>query len=236
MTNYRRYFVPGGSYFFTVNLAERRLRLLTEHINALRASFRYARVRHPFAIDAIVVLPDHLHAIWTLPDGDKDFPLRWRLIKASFSRILPQGSEYRAAARARLSAEFGSGGIGSTCCATKTTLRVTPITSTSIQSSTATYREYWIGRIRHFTAWCSSTLPPGLGWRLHGIPGARFRRAMMGFVALNPSYLLPIFKGAERCGAPPRASSQPSDAFGRFCFKNPEPVNPVESRHLVAFG
>jgi putative transposase len=91
MTNYRRYFVPGGSYFFTVNLAERRLRLLTEHINALRASFRYARVRHPFAIDAIVVLPDHLHAIWTLPDGDKDFPLRWRLIKASFSRILPQG-------------------------------------------------------------------------------------------------------------------------------------------------
>src|SRR5262245_40144675 len=91
MTNYRRYFAPGGSYFFTANLAERRLRLLTEHIDALRASFRYARVRHPFAIDAIVVLPDHLHVIWTLPHGDKDFPLRWRLIKASFSRILPQG-------------------------------------------------------------------------------------------------------------------------------------------------
>ena len=67
MTNYRRNFVPGGSFFFTVNLAERRFRLLTEHIALLRAAFRYARTRHPFAINAIVVLPDHLHAIWTLP-------------------------------------------------------------------------------------------------------------------------------------------------------------------------
>jgi putative transposase len=89
MTNYRRHFVSGGSYFFTVNLAERRLRLLTEHIDTLRAAFRYARIRHPFGIDAIIVLPDHLHAIWTLPDGDSDFSLRWRLIKASFSRGLP---------------------------------------------------------------------------------------------------------------------------------------------------
>jgi putative transposase len=89
MTNYRRNFVPGGSYFFTVNLADRRLRLLTEHIDALRAAFRYTRARHPFTVEATVVLPDHLHAIWTMPEGDADFALRWRLIKSAFSRALP---------------------------------------------------------------------------------------------------------------------------------------------------
>ena len=91
MTNYRRNFVPGGSYFFTVNLADRRSRLLTENIDLLRAAFRYARGRHPFAIDAIVVLPDHMHAIWTLPEGDFDFALRLRLIKSTFSRGFPAG-------------------------------------------------------------------------------------------------------------------------------------------------
>jgi putative transposase len=88
MTNYRRNLVLGGSFFFTVNLADRRLRLLTDHIHALRSAFRYAKLRHPFSVDAIVVLPDHLHAIWTLPQGEADFPLRWRLIKATFSRGL----------------------------------------------------------------------------------------------------------------------------------------------------
>src|SRR5437660_4844146 len=91
MTNYRRNFIHGGSYFFTVNLADRRLRLLVEHIDALRAAFRYARARHPFTIEAVVVLPDHLHAIWTLPEGDADFALRWRLAKTVFSRALPRG-------------------------------------------------------------------------------------------------------------------------------------------------
>jgi len=58
MTNYRRQFVPGGTYFFIVNLAERRPSLLTEHIDALRAALRYTQVRHPIAIDAIVALAD----------------------------------------------------------------------------------------------------------------------------------------------------------------------------------
>jgi putative transposase len=90
MTAYRRNFVQGGSYFFTVNLADRRARLLTDHIGLLRSAFRYTRSRHPFAIDAIVVLPDHLHTIWTLPDGDHNFATRWRLIKSTFSRALPR--------------------------------------------------------------------------------------------------------------------------------------------------
>jgi putative transposase len=88
MTDYRRNFMAGGSFFFTVNLAERRLRLLTEHIEELRAAFRETRRRHPFTIDAMVVLHDHLHAVWTLPEGDANFATRWWLIKSKFSRSL----------------------------------------------------------------------------------------------------------------------------------------------------
>ena len=90
MTDYRRNFVPGGSYFFTVNLADRQSRILVENLAVLRAAFRDVKARHPFAIDAIVVLPDHLHAIWTLPVGDSNFAMRWRLIKSAFSRTLPR--------------------------------------------------------------------------------------------------------------------------------------------------
>src|SRR5205809_306106 len=88
MTNYRRNFIPGSS-FFTVNLFDRRLRLLTDHIESLRAAFRIVQLRHPFTIEATVVLPDHLHAVWTLPEGDADFAMRWRLVKAAFSHELP---------------------------------------------------------------------------------------------------------------------------------------------------
>ena len=90
MTNYRRNFIVGGTFFFTVNLANRSQTLLTEHIDHLRDAFRYAKIRHPFTTDAIVVLPDHLHAIWTLPEGNADFSLRWRLIKTMFSRAVEQ--------------------------------------------------------------------------------------------------------------------------------------------------
>lgn len=76
MTHCRRNFVAGGSFFFTVNLADRRLRLLTEHIDELRTAFRETRQRHPFTTDAMVVLPDHLHTVWTLPEGDADFAKR----------------------------------------------------------------------------------------------------------------------------------------------------------------
>jgi putative transposase len=91
MTAYRRNTIAGATYFFTVNLADRRLALLTGNIECLRAAFRATRLRHPFAINAIVILPDHLHAIWTLPQEDHDFALRWSLIKANCSRALPWG-------------------------------------------------------------------------------------------------------------------------------------------------
>ena len=84
MTSYRRSSVPGGTFFFTVNLAERNLSFLTERLDLLRLAFRETRRRHPFLIDAIVVLPEHLHTVWTMPEGDADFATRWRLIKSVF--------------------------------------------------------------------------------------------------------------------------------------------------------
>jgi putative transposase len=86
MVRYRRNIVPGGTFFFTVTLRDRRSSHLTNHISNLRNAFRVARRERPFAIDAIVILPEHLHAIWTLPDGDADFSGRWRRIKGHFSR------------------------------------------------------------------------------------------------------------------------------------------------------
>ncbi|HJW82273.1 MAG TPA: transposase [Acidiferrobacterales bacterium] len=84
--HYRRTDVAGATYFFTLNLAERHRTLLTEHIAILRTVMRGVKQRHPFHIDALVILPDHLHCILTLPEGDADYPLRWALIKAGFSR------------------------------------------------------------------------------------------------------------------------------------------------------
>jgi putative transposase len=89
MTDYRRNRVAGGSYFFTVNLADRAATLLIDHIDLLRSAVRYTHERHPFIIDAMVVLPDHLHAVWTLPIDDADYETRWRLIKTMFSRGVP---------------------------------------------------------------------------------------------------------------------------------------------------
>jgi len=86
MTDYRRYRLNGGTYFFTVNLADRNRVLLTERIDTLRESFRVVKEAHPFEIDAIVIMPEHLHTIWTLPDGDHDFSQRWRQVKSAFSR------------------------------------------------------------------------------------------------------------------------------------------------------
>jgi putative transposase len=98
MPNYRRAFVPGGCWFFTVNLLDRRRRLLTDHIDALREATRLTQTRHPFSIDAMVVLPDHIHAVWTLPPSDADFSLRWRLIKIGLAKAVPK-TELRSAVR-----------------------------------------------------------------------------------------------------------------------------------------
>jgi REP-associated tyrosine transposase len=91
MPNYRRVRVPGGTYFFTVNLLERRRTLLVDHIDALRDSFHVAQAARPYALLAWVILPDHLHCVWRLPEGDADNGTRWRHIKSHFSRSIPAG-------------------------------------------------------------------------------------------------------------------------------------------------
>ena len=101
MPNYRRMFDGGCTWFFTANLFDRRSRLLVEHIDALREAVRATRQRFPFEIDAMVVLPDHLHAVWTLPEGDCDFPVRWRLIKIRFSKAIPGGEPLTMTRRVR---------------------------------------------------------------------------------------------------------------------------------------
>lgn len=100
MPDYRRNRVPGGTYFFTVNLLERRECLLVEHIDALRDAVRQVRAQRPFHIDAWVVLPDHTHCVWTLPPGDDDYSSRWKAIKIAFAKSLPR-IERLSAVRAR---------------------------------------------------------------------------------------------------------------------------------------
>ena len=94
-------FVPGGCWFFTVNLLERKGTLLVDHIDSLRESVASTRHKYPFQIDAFVVLPDHMHTIWTLPPGDADFSTRWRLIKTAFAKTLPKQERLSAVRKAR---------------------------------------------------------------------------------------------------------------------------------------
>ncbi|TVO64763.1 REP-associated tyrosine transposase [Denitromonas ohlonensis] len=98
MPDYRRNRIPGGCYFFTVNLLDRDSDALVVHMDLLRNAVRKVRSRRPFHIDAWVVLPDHMHAVWTLPPGDSDYSGRWRAIKIAFAKALPK-TEWRSPRR-----------------------------------------------------------------------------------------------------------------------------------------
>jgi putative transposase len=93
MTRYRRAVIEGGTFSFTITLADRRSDLLVRHIDRLRHIYKWVQDKYPFQSIAVCVLPDHLHAIWSLPPGDADFPMRWSLIKSQFSRGLPSNVE-----------------------------------------------------------------------------------------------------------------------------------------------
>jgi putative transposase len=93
---YRRARSPGATYFFTIVTFQRQLIFHDPiAVDVLRSAFRDGMARMPFQIDAIVVLPEHIHCLWTLPEGDADFSTRWRLIKGNFSRHCPM--EYQQA-------------------------------------------------------------------------------------------------------------------------------------------
>jgi len=93
--HYRRARTAGGTYFFTVNLADRHSDILTRHVDDLRAVIDSVKARHAFSIVAMVVLPEHLHTIWRLPSDDANYPMRWSLIKAGFSRRLDKTETIR---------------------------------------------------------------------------------------------------------------------------------------------
>lgn len=92
MPNYRRAKVTDGTFFFTVTLADRTSDLLVKEIDRLRPIYADVAKQCPFETIAICILPDHLHAIWSLPSNDTDFARRWNLIKGGFSRGLPAAS------------------------------------------------------------------------------------------------------------------------------------------------
>jgi putative transposase len=118
MVLYRRSLRPGATYFFTLTLRDRSSSVLTDNIRVLGSALRTCRARHPFSMMAIVVLPEHLHCMWALPDDDSGYSIRWALIKAAFTRITRSvarrsGSE---------SVRYGSRDSGSTRYATSMTL------------------------------------------------------------------------------------------------------------------
>jgi putative transposase len=96
MSDYVRNYEQGGTYFFTVNLFDRDKTTLIDHIASLRLAVAKVKKMRPFHIDAWVVLPDHLHCIWTLPENDHDYSGRWREIKKAFVKYIPK-EEYRSA-------------------------------------------------------------------------------------------------------------------------------------------
>ncbi|AGB79787.1 transposase [Enterobacteriaceae bacterium strain FGI 57] len=95
MSNYRRYYINGGTWFFTVNLKNRQTDLLISHVADLRTVVKDVKQKKPFYIDAWVVLPEHLHCIWTLPQNEYDFSARWREIKKRFSKAIKCGAVWQ---------------------------------------------------------------------------------------------------------------------------------------------
>ena len=106
MSGYRRASVPGGTFFFTLCLADRGGSLLTDRAGALRAAYVETARAMPFRTEAVVVLPDHLHAVWTLPEGDADFSTRWKRIKRGFT-VRVGGEHARSASKKARKGEAG---------------------------------------------------------------------------------------------------------------------------------
>ena len=164
MPNYRRNFVPGGTFFFTVTLLERKRDLLVSQIDLLRDSMRRVKRLYPFEIVAFVVLPDHLHCIWTLPPDDADYPTRWRLIKLLFAKGLPKHERLSSVRQKRgASAACGIAVLGNTPSAMSGIWRIIWTTSTRTRSSMDGSCGLVIGPTRPFIATSASACCPSTG-------------------------------------------------------------------------
>jgi putative transposase len=132
MPRYVRARSKGSLFFFTVVLAVRSSNLLVNEIDRLRQVYRTVQQRRPFETIAICVLPDHVHALWSLPEGDDDFSIRWSLIKSGFREALTQCRDPEAKS-ANEKRAFGSVDIGNMRFAATRTSSATSITSISIR-------------------------------------------------------------------------------------------------------
>src|ERR1700761_2021709 len=133
MSRYRRVKIEGGLSFFTLALADRRSDLLVDQIARLRRAYAGVEKRLPFTTVAICILPDHIHALWQLPDGDADYAARWSLLKSGFHAALRRRRRARRARSPSVKRAFGNAAIGSTPSATTPTSNATSITSTIIR-------------------------------------------------------------------------------------------------------
>ncbi len=140
MADYRRWYIPGGTYFFTLVTYQRRPLFQDGAARRLLGDLmREQAERTPFDTVAVVLLWDHLHCLWTLPPGDNDYSRRWKEIKAAFTRDwLRAGGEDRPVSCSKARAAgggFGNLGSMSTPFAMSETWRTTPTISISIQSN-----------------------------------------------------------------------------------------------------
>ena len=168
MSDYRRYFVAGATYFFTV-VTDRRAALFADSAarRLLGSVLRRSAMHSPVRVVAIVLLPDHLHCLWNLPPGDCDYSSRWRWLKGEFtSRWLelggieqPRGSS-RVSERRRAS---GSVVSGSTRSAMKPIWNAMPITSTTIPFATSSSQARAIGPGPAFIAGCDKATIQSIG-------------------------------------------------------------------------
>ncbi|MGI4801107.1 MAG: REP-associated tyrosine transposase [Janthinobacterium lividum] len=161
MPDYRRNLVAGGSYFFTVNLLDRGSDLLVARIDVLRDAVRQVRAGAPFVIDAWVVLLDHMHCVCTLPEGDADFPGRWRAIKTRFSKALPGAGGPSDAMARRASGDLAApirGAYDPRCRRLRGARGLQ-----ALQSGEAWVCRRRIGRIRHFAGVSRRARMPRIG-------------------------------------------------------------------------
>jgi putative transposase len=119
MTAYRRNFVPGWVFLLHRQSGGAKAGVSDGYVELLRGAFRETHQRHPFTIEAVVVLPDHLHTVWTLPEGDADFAMRWQLIKSTFRAVWRATRGYPEAARRKVNGVSGNADIGGIPFATK---------------------------------------------------------------------------------------------------------------------
>ena len=167
MACYRRNFIAGGTFFFTVKLADPKSRLLVEHINLLRAAYMDVQKQYPFETVAVCVLPNHIHAIWTLPPDDADYSLRWRLIKTKFSAHFPHAENLSASKQRRNERGIWQRRFTNTPCATKSICSVAR--TTSIQS-----RQTWI--VRQYPRLVVFVVPPLCAGRMATVKLGRHKR------------------------------------------------------------